>query len=71
VLGLQALSLKSQVKLASLMRTIFSKSVAEYGDHWHGQVVRMLECIHPKMAELLAEAKEDLLAFTSYPSEHW
>ncbi len=60
-----------QEMIASLIRTIFSQPDAEYVHHQHGEVVRMLERIHPKTAELLAEAKEDLLAFTSFPRAHW
>ena len=31
----------------------------------------MVERIHPKTAELLADSKEDLLAFTNFPRAHW
>jgi transposase-like protein len=57
--------------IASLIRTIFSQPDAEYVHTQHAEVVRMLERIHPKTAELLAEAKEDLLAFTNFPRAHW
>ncbi len=60
-----------QEMIASLIRTIFSQPDAEYVHHQHGEVVRMLERIHPKTATLLAEAKEDLLAFTGFPRAHW
>jgi putative transposase len=60
-----------QEMIASLIRTIFSQPDAEYVHTQHAEVVRMLERIHPKTAELLAEAKEDLLAFTSFPRAHW
>jgi len=59
-----------QEMIASLIRTIFSQPDAEYIHHQHGEVVRTLERIHPKTAELLAEAKEDLLAFNSFPRAH-
>ncbi len=60
-----------QEMIASLIRTIFSQPDTEYVHTQHAEVVRMLERIHPKTAELLAEAKEDLLAFTSFPRAHW
>ena len=31
----------------------------------------MLARSHPAAAELLEEAKDDLLAFTEFPSQHW
>lgn len=31
----------------------------------------MLERIHPKTADLLADTREDLPAFTSFPRAHW
>jgi len=60
-----------QEMIASLIRTIFSQPDAEYVHHQHAEMVRMLERIHPKTAELLADAKEDLLAFTGFPRAHW
>lgn len=60
-----------QEMIASLIRTIFSQPDAEYVHQQHGEVVRMLERIHPKTAGLLADAREDLLAFTSFPRAHW
>jgi len=60
-----------QEMIASLIRTIFSQPDAEYVHAQHGEVVRMLERIHPKTATLLADAKEDLLAFTGFPRAHW
>ena len=36
-----------------------------------GEVVTMLARSHPAAAELLEEAKDDLLAFTEFPSQHW
>jgi transposase-like protein len=57
--------------IASLIRTIFSQPDAEYVHTQHGEVVRMLERIHPKTAQLLADAEVDLLAFTGFPRAHW
>jgi hypothetical protein len=57
--------------IASLIRTIFSQPDTEYVHTQHTEVVRMLERIHPKTAELLADSKEDLLAFTNFPRAHW
>jgi putative transposase len=50
-------------------RTEFSRP--EYVHTQHAEVVRMVERIHPKPAGLLADAKDDLLAFTGFPRAHW
>jgi len=57
--------------IASLIRTIFSQPDAEYVHTQHAEVVRMSERIHPKTAQLLADTKRDLLAFTGFPRAHW
>jgi transposase-like protein len=31
----------------------------------------MLERSHPKVAEMLTDARDDLLAFASFPDKHW
>lgn len=58
--------------VAAIIRTIFVPRGKR--DLVHAQfeeVVTMLERSHPAVAELLAEAKDDLLAFTEFPAQHW
>ena len=31
----------------------------------------MLQRSHPKVAQMLKDVKEDLLAFTNFPQKHW
>ena len=69
--ALAALPQSRQEMTACLIRTIFSQPAAEYVHHQHGEVVRMLERSHPKTVGLLADVREDLLAFTSFPRPHW
>ena len=58
--------------VAAIIRTIFvPRGKRELVHAQFGEVVTMLERSHPAAAELLEEAKDDLLAFTEFPSQHW
>jgi putative transposase len=57
--------------LAALLRPLFN---AEDGGHARALLGEALERLRkplPKVAALLEEAEEDLLAFYSFPSDHW
>jgi hypothetical protein len=57
--------------VAALLRAIFN---AEAGEAAHALVGDALERLHtplPKVAALLEEAEEDLLAFYGFPADHW
>ena len=57
--------------LAALLRPIFN---AETGEQARGLASDALERLRkplPKVAALLEEAEEDLLAFYVFPAEHW
>ncbi len=56
--------------VASIIRTIFAQPDTE---HVHGQfdeVGRMLTRAHPKIADMLERARDDLLAFTTFSTAH-
>jgi len=58
--------------VASIIRTVFvPRGKASLVKAQFGEVVRMLERSHPAVAEMLEEARDDLLAFTTFPSAHW
>lgn len=58
--------------VAAIIRTIFvPRGKRELVHTQFGEVVTMLARSHPAAAELLEEAKDDLLAFTEFPSQHW
>jgi putative transposase len=57
--------------LAALLRPIFSARDAVEAKELLGQALERLERALPKLAALLAEAEEDLLAFYSFPADHW
>ena len=58
--------------VAAIIRTIFvPRGKRELVHAQFGEVVTMLTRSHPAAAELLEEARDDLLAFTEFPSQHW
>ena len=62
---------RAQPGVATMVRTIYQQlSPAEV----HGQLDRMVEQLRepfPQVAELLADAAPDILAFTAFPVSHW
>ena len=62
---------RAQPGVATMVRTIYQQlSPAEV----HGQLDRVVEQLRepfPQVAELLADAAPDLLAFTAFPVAHW
>jgi len=57
--------------VATMVRTIFAQPDAATVREQHGRIVAQLEGRFPEAAALLEEAGTDLLAFTSFPKEHW
>jgi putative transposase len=54
-----------------MVRTIFAQPDADTVCEQHQRVVVQLEDRFPDAAALLDEAGPELLAFTSFPKEHW
>jgi putative transposase len=61
----------AQSMVATLVRTCFEQPDAESVWAQHARVVEQLTERFPAAAELLADAAPDVLAFTSFPKEHW
>ena len=61
----------AQPLVATLVRSIFAQPSREEVEAQHARVVEQLTDRFPAAAELLAEAREDILAFRSLPTEHW
>jgi transposase-like protein len=61
----------SQGMVATLVRTIFEQP--DHDSVWaqHARVVDQLAGRFPEAAMMLADAAEDLLAFSTFPPEHW
>src|SRR5213592_4993965 len=61
----------AQSFVATMVRTIFAQPDAETVHEQYRRIVDQLETRFPEAAALLEEAATDLLAFTSFPKEHW
>lgn len=61
----------SQEMVASVIRTIFAQPDAKHVQAQFDEVTRMLERSHPKVAQMLHDARDDLLAFSGFPPKHW
>ena len=68
---LSAVPKGSQDMVASIIRTIFAQPDAEHVSTQFEEVARMLQRSHPKVATMLDEARDDLLAFARFPHRHW
>jgi len=70
--NLQARIPKSaQGLVGSLIRSIFDQPDAAHVYSQYELILTELQRSFPAAAEHLAEAKEDILAFTAFPVEHW
>jgi putative transposase len=61
----------AQGLVATLVRSIFAQPDAASTLAQHARIVEQLADRFPAAAELLGDAAADLLAFTSFPKEHW
>ena len=57
--------------LAALIRPIFNADSATQARELLGEALERLRTPLPKIAELLEEAEDDLLAFYAFPTDHW
>jgi transposase-like protein len=61
----------AQSFVAAMVRTIFAQPDAAMVREQHRRIVDQLQQRFPDAAALLDEIAPDLLAFTSFPKEHW
>ena len=61
----------AQAMVATLVWTVFAQSDPDQVRAQFARVVDQLEGQFPAAAELLTEAEADLLAFATFPVEHW
>ncbi|MBP2216311.1 IS256 family transposase [Arthrobacter sp. CAN_C5] len=61
----------SQEMVASIIRTAFAQPDAAHVHTQFDEVTRMLTKSHPKVAAMLNDAREDVLAFAGFPARHW
>ena len=57
--------------LAALLRPLFNADSGEQARELLGRALDRLGKPLPKLAALLEEAEEDLLAFYAFPADHW
>jgi putative transposase len=62
---------EQQPMLAALLRPLFNADSAEQARELVTDALERLRTPLPKIAGLLEEAEEDLLAFYSFPADHW
>lgn len=58
-------------EVVDLIRSIFVQTTQEDAHLRLGEVVERLRVRHPRVADMLIEAEEDLLAYAAFPTEHW
>jgi putative transposase len=61
----------SQDMVAAALRSVFVQQNEPAVEQQWDQVITMLTEKFPAAAALMAEAREDVLAFRSFPAEHW
>jgi putative transposase len=62
---------EQQPMLAALIRPLFNASSGQQARELVGDALDRLRTPLPKVAALLEEAEEDLLAFYCFPADHW
>ena len=62
---------RTQPAVATMVRTVYQQLSPQDVHAQHERVVVQLKDSFPSAAELLAGAKEDILAFTGFPRAHW
>src|ERR687884_155840 len=62
---------KQRPAVVAMLKTIFAQDTAEAAhEQWH-QVADALRERFPKLAELMAASRDDVLVYMTFPREHW
>lgn len=62
---------KDRPIVTAALRTAFDQdTLTASKEHW-AKLVEAFESRHPKLAELMRRAEDDVLAYKSFPHEHW
>lgn len=64
-------SKQAQGMVMAAVRTIFSQPDRAAADEQLLKMVEMLRKKHPTVSAMLEEAQEDILAYMTFPSDHW
>lgn len=57
--------------VAAVVRSIFAQPDASSVHEQHARVVEQLRIKFPEASRMLEDCRDDLLAFTAFPKEHW
>ena len=69
--ALACVSKKDKPIVTAALRTAFDQDTLEASkEHWT-KLIAAFEPRHPKLAELMRRAEDDVLAYKTFPSEHW
>ena len=68
---LDAVTRSNAEMVAAAIRTIFAQPAVDHVGEQFEVIATMLGRSHPKVAAMMHEAREDLLAFTGFPVAHW
>jgi transposase-like protein len=69
--ALSYVSKAEQQLVAATIRTVFAQPTPELvREHW-GKVAETFRVRYPRLAQLMDESEEDVLAYTHFPHEHW
>lgn len=61
----------AQQMVGATIRTVFAQPNARSAHEQWRRVADGFRCRFPKLAELMDEAKEDVLSYAAFPPEHW
>jgi putative transposase len=62
---------KQRPAVVAMLKTIFAQETAADAQAQWNSVADALRARAPKLAELMDDAREDVLAYTAFPKEHW
>lgn len=62
---------KAQGRVIALLRSVTSQTGPEAAWEQYDRVADRLILEHPQLSDLLDDAREEVLAYTSFPLEHW
>lgn len=62
---------EAQQMVGATIRTVFAQPDSESAHHQWRRVADGFRARFPKLAELMDEAEEDVLAYATFPKEHW
>ncbi len=69
--GLSYVPKREQALVAATIRTVFAQPTPELTlEHWR-KVAETFRSRYPRLAQLMDDSEEDVLAYTHFPHEHW